>query len=60
MKLFYVKIAEDDFVVWAYNHLEVESWAKKQANGLEIFIEDYNPQKVAHIVAFNEEGNKVI
>jgi hypothetical protein len=60
MKLFYVKIDKEDFVVWAYNHLEVESWAQQQANGSEIFIEDYNPNKAAHIVAFNEDGNKVI
>lgn len=60
MKLFYVKINEEDFVALAYNYISIEDWAKKQNPEATIIIENYNPNNNIHIAAYDEDGVKMI
>jgi hypothetical protein len=60
MKLFYVKINEEDFIALSYNHIIIEDWAKEQNPEATIIIENYNPNNSMHIVAYDEDGVKVI
>lgn len=60
MRLFYVKINEEDFVALAYNRIIIEDWAKEQNPDATIIIENYNPNNGIHIAAYDEDGVKVI